>query len=174
MKLHHETISQKTPIEWAMIGTVVGGCLIARLKDSGAICALYLGDDTAKLLSELPYLNLSPIEDCQSLTLQLDRAFRGEPCDLEVVLDVTDFRFMVLETLTRSVDFAQTVTYADLAMMCGREKAVRAVASALANNPVSMLLPCHRVVPKGGGVGQYLWGATLKADIQNFEKSLKR
>lgn len=174
MKLHRKTISPETPVQWAMISTVVGGCLVARLKDGGAICALYLGDDTAKLMGALPYKNLSLIEDCQSLTLQLDRAFSGEPCDLDVVLDVTDFRFMVLDTLTRSVGFAQTVTYADLAMMCGREKAVRAVASALANNPVSMLVPCHRVVPKGGGVGQYLWGAPLKAEIQNFEKSLKR
>lgn len=173
MKLHRNTISAQTPVEWAMVSSAFGRCLVARVIESGSICALYLGDNQDALLGELPYKNLSKIKDTTTLEAQLQRAFRGEPSELEVVLDVTDFRFKVLETLTQKVGFGESVTYGQLAEMCGRTDAVRAAASALACNRVALLVPCHRVVPKGGGVGQYRWGADIKSKILEFEKSLK-
>lgn len=177
MKLSRGTISPQTPLEWAMINTQHGYCLVVRIKGSNAICALYFGESRSELLAKLPWKNVPKIGKTTaplSITLELIKAFRGDPSDLEVVLDVTEFRFEVLEVLTQKVGFGQVVTYSELARLCGRESAVRAVASALACNPVAGLVPCHRVVPKAGGVGQYRWGTELKSKMQNYEKSIKR
>lgn len=66
----------------------------------------------------------------------------------------------------------QTFSYSDLAIQVGFPKAVRAVATAVGKNPVSFLVPCHRVVPKNGSsVGQYLWGQDLKKRLLDFEKT---
>lgn len=59
--------------------------------------------------------------------------------------------------------------YAWLAQSLGRPKAVRATGNALARNPVPLLLPCHRVVPSGGGVGRYIFGSELKAALLGRE-----
>lgn len=49
----------------------------------------------------------------------------------------------------------RTATYGDLAAQIGRPRAARAVGGAMANNPFTLLVPCHRVVPKSGGLGSY-------------------
>jgi AraC family transcriptional regulator of adaptative response/methylated-DNA-[protein]-cysteine methyltransferase len=56
-------------------------------------------------------------------------------------------------------------TYSYMAQTIGNASATRAVASAIAKNPVSLLVPCHRVVPKSGGAGQYLWGVACKQQL---------
>lgn len=174
MNLIHTHIPKSTPMQWAIIDTPYGCSLVVKKASDGVICLLCFGDDLQGELSRLPYSNLSEAEDVGALEAELGRAFGGGECDLEVALDVTDFRFDVLKVLTQKVGFGQTVTYGELARLSGCPKAVRAAASALAANPVAGLIPCHRVNPKAGGVGQYRWGAAVKAKIQNYEKSIKR
>lgn len=65
------------------------------------------------------------------------------------------FRHRVWLTLRREVRFGQTATYGQLAGLCGSPGAARAVGSAMSNNPVSLLVPCHRVLPSDGSVGNY-------------------
>ena len=60
-------------------------------------------------------------------------------------------------------------TYADIAARIGHPKAVRAVGTAIGANPVSILIPCHRVVPKAGGIGQYHLGANVKSVLLEWE-----
>lgn len=60
-------------------------------------------------------------------------------------------------------------TYSDLARSVGRPRAHRAVGAAVGANPVALLLPCHRVVPKSGGVGGYRWGAGRKRALLDAE-----
>ncbi|WP_405336938.1 methylated-DNA--[protein]-cysteine S-methyltransferase [Marinospirillum alkalitolerans] len=69
----------------------------------------------------------------------------------------------------RWIPYGQTWSYSQLAEALGRPKAVRAVASACGANPISLLLPCHRVVAKDGGLGGYHWGTDLKARFLQLE-----
>lgn len=76
----------------------------------------------------------------------------------------------------QKISYGTTCTYSDLAKRLNRPLAVRAVASAVARNPLALFVPCHRIVPKSGGWGNYRWGsnrkkAILESEIQN-EKDL--
>lgn len=81
----------------------------------------------------------------------------------------TPFQVEVWKALT-SIPEGTTVTYTDVANMIGRPESVRAVASAIAENKIGMFIPCHRVVPMQGGVGEYRWGTDRKERILEWEK----
>jgi AraC family transcriptional regulator of adaptative response/methylated-DNA-[protein]-cysteine methyltransferase len=65
----------------------------------------------------------------------------------------------------REIPPGRTETYGALAARIGQPGAARAVARACAANPVALLVPCHRVVPAGGGTGGWRWGAARKRDL---------
>ena len=77
-------------------------------------------------------------------------------------LQGTAFQREVWDALRR-IPAGQTMTYGQLATQLGRPKAARAVASAVASNRVAGLVPCHRVVATGGGLGGFRWGTERKA-----------
>lgn len=104
---------------------------------------------------------------CRAIDL-INRGIRPQE-PLTLLLDRSDFRFAVLNTLL-SIPPGQTATYSQVAAAIGRPKAVRAVASAIARNPIALLIPCHRVVPAAGGTGRYRWGAELKRAILQSER----
>ncbi|HET9729509.1 MAG TPA: methylated-DNA--[protein]-cysteine S-methyltransferase [Acidimicrobiia bacterium] len=88
----------------------------------------------------------------------LDDWFTGRSTTLDVPLDlgeVDGFRRAVLETLARDVAWGETVSYGELAAMAGRPRAARAVGSAMRNNPLPFVIPCHRVIAAGGKIGGY-------------------
>ena len=88
---------------------------------------------------------------------ELDEYFRGERRHFDVELDwqlVKGFRRSVLQTLV-SVPYGETVSYGELAGMVGNPGAVRAVGSAMAHNPLAIVVPCHRVLASGGRAGGY-------------------
>lgn len=58
----------------------------------------------------------------------------------------------------QNIPFGTTATYQQIAERIGKPKAVRAVATAIAQNPVAMLVPCHRVIHSDGTIGEYHWG----------------
>lgn len=68
-----------------------------------------------------------------------------------------------------AIPYGQTVTYSDLAQQLAMPRAVRAVAHAVASNPLLVVQPCHRVVPQSGGVGQYRGGSQMKASLIALE-----
>ncbi len=63
----------------------------------------------------------------------------------------------------------ETKSYGDIAELIGKPKAMRAVGSAVGANPVSLIVPCHRVVQKSGAIGNYGWGVDLKRNILSAE-----
>jgi methylated-DNA-[protein]-cysteine S-methyltransferase len=89
------------------------------------------------------------------------------PVDLELVH--APFRRAVLETLHDTVARGEVVTYGALAQRSGRPKAHRAAATACARNPVPLVVPCHRVVPSGGGIGNYGGGPARKRALLELE-----
>jgi methylated-DNA-[protein]-cysteine S-methyltransferase len=89
---------------------------------------------------------------------QLDQWFAGtrHTFDLELDLDGIDgFRRTALDVLAREVGWGETVTYGELAEMGGRPRAARAAGSAMKNNPIPFVIPCHRVVAAGNRIGGY-------------------
>jgi AraC family transcriptional regulator, regulatory protein of adaptative response / methylated-DNA-[protein]-cysteine methyltransferase len=94
---------------------------------------------------------------------------QGEP--LRVVFIGTDFEIRVWETLTR-IPFGKATTYSDIAAHLGKPNAARAVGTAVGKNPVSFVVPCHRVLGKSGGLCGYHWGLTRKRAILGWEAGL--
>jgi AraC family transcriptional regulator, regulatory protein of adaptative response / methylated-DNA-[protein]-cysteine methyltransferase len=94
---------------------------------------------------------------------------RDEP--LRVVFIGTDFEIRVWETLTR-IPFGKATTYSDIASHLGKPNAARAVGTAVGKNPVSFVVPCHRVLGKSGSLCGYHWGLTRKRAILGWEAGL--
>lgn len=88
------------------------------------------------------------------------RAAEGR-APLTLCVDGTNFQLQVWQALLRIPPGAVT-SYAGLAAAIGRPRATRAVANAVAANPVAWIIPCHRVLRTGGGIGGYRWGTTRK------------
>ena len=106
----------------------------------------------------------------------LEAYFEGEgdphglPVDLSLVS--APFRRSVLDTLHEEVGRGEVVSYGSLARLAGNPRAFRAAATACARNPVPILVPCHRVVPAGGGIGGYGGGPERKRALLQLEGSL--
>ncbi|CAL1518788.1 methylated-DNA--[protein]-cysteine S-methyltransferase [Chitinophaga sp. MM2321] len=90
--------------------------------------------------------------------------------EIKLHLKGTDFQIKVWETLLQ-VPSGGLTTYANLAKKAGYEGASRAVGTAIGNNPVAFLIPCHRVIKSTGEIGQYHWGAIRKNAIIGWEAS---
>jgi len=87
---------------------------------------------------------------------------------LKVVLIGTDFEVRVWDALLK-LPPCQGITYSDLAAHVCTTRAARAVGSAVGRNPISFVVPCHRVLRKDGGLGGYHWGVTRKQAIIGWE-----
>jgi methylated-DNA-[protein]-cysteine S-methyltransferase len=89
---------------------------------------------------------------------ELDEWFAGTRHTFDLALDldgIEGFRRVALETLAREVLWGETVTYGELADLAGRPRAARAAGSAMRDNPLPFVIPCHRVVAAGGRIGGY-------------------
>jgi methylated-DNA-[protein]-cysteine S-methyltransferase len=110
---------------------------------------------------------LAVTRDTLSAYLEGDEDTLTLPVDLELVH--APFRHRVLETLHDTVARGEVVTYGKLAERSGNAKAFRAAATACARNPVPLVVPCHRVVPSGGGIGNYGGGVRRKEALLRLE-----
>ncbi len=90
-----------------------------------------------------------------------------------VLVGGTPFTLTVLTALI-GVAAGERCSYAELAARAGRARAVRAAAHVMATNLVPLVLPCHRVVPSGGGTGRYAWGDAVKKVLLDAESRTER
>ncbi len=105
--------------------------------------------------------------------VQLDQYFEGKRKKFRLKLDwqlVHGFRREVLGA-TNAIPFGSTRSYTEVAVEAGSPKAVRAAGSALATNPLPIIVPCHRVLKSGGQVGSYLGGSSMKKELLEMEKA---
>ena len=105
---------------------------------------------------------------------ELDEYFAGRRHHFDVPLDRRlshGYRLAVLEELS-TVPFGETVSYRDLAERTGRPGASRAVGSAMATNPIPIVVPCHRVLRTGGALGGYGGGLDTKVWLLRHEGAL--
>jgi methylated-DNA-[protein]-cysteine S-methyltransferase len=154
---------------YTRLDTPIGRLLIVQ-GERGVVRVGFAEDSVEALLAEVA-AHLGPRIVASDRELEKTRDvvsayFDGvdERLDLPVDLSLvrSDFRRSALALLRDEVGPGQVVTYGGLAAKVGRPKAARAVGSACATNPVPIIVPCHRVLPGGGGVGSYGGGPELK------------
>lgn len=105
---------------------------------------------------------------------QLDEYFVGRRRSFDVGLDWSlsqGFRRTVLEHLNADIAYGNTASYAALARLSGSPKAVRAVGTACATNPIPIVVPCHRVIRSDGAVGAYRGGPAAKRALLDLERN---
>jgi O-6-methylguanine DNA methyltransferase len=101
------------------------------------------------------------------------RQVAGLPApELPLDLRGTAFQLKVWQAL-REIPLGETRSYGQIAAAVGEAGAARAVARACASNRVALVVPCHRVVPAGGGTGGYRWGGERKAALLAAEASAR-
>ena len=156
-----------SPIGELILGVSQGGCRLIEFADrsdarrslAGLPCNLRVGDADLALFrrveSELAAYFASSASASGTPAIPLD--LRG-----------TSFQKAVWNALL-DIPHGETRTYAEIADAVGRPAAVRAVGSAIGRNPVSVLVPCHRVVRTGGGLGGYGGGLWRKEYLLEFE-----
>jgi methylated-DNA-[protein]-cysteine S-methyltransferase len=143
---------------------------------SAGLCGVELPgkreDVERRLISRYPVAAWAEVPDFYALPLQ--RYFAGEPVQFQLPLDFLGRRgfFTKVWDLARSVPFGNVVTYRQLAAMAGNPGAARAVGSAMAANPMPIVIPCHRVVAAGGKLGGYSGGIDWKVRLLALEGSL--
>ncbi|MGH3530406.1 MAG: methylated-DNA--[protein]-cysteine S-methyltransferase [Mycobacterium sp.] len=104
---------------------------------------------------------------------QLDEYFSGRRHTFDVPLDwqlCTGFRRTVLGHLAVDVNYGTTASYGTLARLSGSPKAVRAVGTACATNPIPVVVPCHRVIRADGAMGGYRGGHAAKRALLDLER----
>ncbi len=92
---------------------------------------------------------------------------------IRLVLIGSDFEVRVWETLLK-IPAGRAVSYGDIARHIGKPKSARAVGTAVGRNPISFVVPCHRVLRADGGLGGYHWGVTRKRAIIGWESGRLR
>ncbi len=106
---------------------------------------------------------------------QLEQFFAGERTefDLSLRLSGTSFQEDVWRQL-RKIAFGDTITYGEIAKRCDRPRAVRAVGAAVGRNPISIIVPCHRVVGANGSLTGFAGGTDRKRSLLDLEMSAYR
>lgn len=150
-----------------------GGRTIWVVFSARGIRAITTGDYTPATFRERYGKRFGDLREAdvpQPLRTPIERALRGEdPGDVTLDLaDLTEFERAVLEKL-RTIPRGEVRPYRWLAAEVGRPGAVRAVGNVMARNPIPLILPCHRVVPNQGGVGNYGWGPDMKRTLLREE-----
>jgi len=103
---------------------------------------------------------------------QIEEYFLGQRkiFDLQLDLKISPFYKKALLEVYK-IPFGKTASYKDIAERVGNGKAVRAVGGANANNPIPIIIPCHRVLASGGGLGGYGGGLNNKVFLLNLEQN---
>lgn len=136
-------------------------------EEDGVLTGLYFGGAAETEAAEAPTALL------QAAREQLRAYFAGElrAFELPVRFGGTAFQHAVWEAL-REIPYGQTCAYGDIARKIGRPRAVRAVGHAIGQNPISIIIPCHRVIGKNGGLTGFAGGLTAKETLLRLEGSL--
>jgi AraC family transcriptional regulator of adaptative response/methylated-DNA-[protein]-cysteine methyltransferase len=170
-------------IRFATVPTALGRLLVAATERG--VCSVKLGDRDDELAGELerefPRAAIEAADD--QLQPWIDAVLRhvegpaegpaegNEPAPRPPLdLTGTAFQRRVWQALTE-IPPGATRTYGEVAARLGRPAAARAVARACATNPVAVVVPCHRVVPAGGGTGGYRWGTERKRRLLERERA---
>src|SRR5690349_19582493 len=162
-------------IGYAIAKSSLGRVLVGATERG--VSAVYLGDADAQLVEELreeyPKAEITSAGDSfERWVKEIVQRVEGNPPRLELPLDLqaTAFQRRVWQELQR-IPRGSTRTYTQVARALGSPKSVRAVARACATNPVSIVVPCHRVIREDGSLAGYRWGLSRKEQLLAQERA---
>ncbi|MFE7270706.1 methylated-DNA--[protein]-cysteine S-methyltransferase [Streptomyces sp. NPDC057623] len=166
-------------VVWAVIGTDIGPLMLAATRD-GLVSVVFHVTETvrATMLDRLASrLGTEPVEAPDSPLLaeairQMEEYFAGTRHDFELPLDwslISGFNRQVLRELASGVPYGSVVGYGDLAGRVGQPGAAQAVGTAMGANPLPVVVPCHRVVERDGGIGGFGGGLETKRKLLALE-----
>ncbi|MCU1464926.1 MAG: cysteine methyltransferase [Actinomycetia bacterium] len=161
-------------IAYRIVDSPIGGLLLAA-TDVGLVRVAFSHEDYDAVLQSLsdrisPRILDAPVR-LDAAARELDEYFAGRRRTFDLPLDrrlARGFRRTVLLHLSE-IDYGDTATYASVARLSGNPKAVRAVGTACATNPLPVVVPCHRVVRSDGTMGGYLGGVEAKRMLLALE-----
>jgi AraC family transcriptional regulator of adaptative response/methylated-DNA-[protein]-cysteine methyltransferase len=161
-------------IQYTTTKSTLGEVLVAATERG--VSAVYLGDAASKLVSELreeyPRAEIEAAKGAFTQWVEeiVARTDGNAPRrELPLDLQATAFQRRVWQELQR-IPRGTTKTYSQIARAVGKPRAVRAVARACATNPVSVVVPCHRVVRADGNLAGYRWGLARKEKLLERER----
>jgi AraC family transcriptional regulator, regulatory protein of adaptative response / methylated-DNA-[protein]-cysteine methyltransferase len=162
-------------IEYGIHHSPFGNCFVAVTQRG--ICKMgFIDGQVQQILDELQQQwGLAVIKQNQESTFPLIRQIfytHRNDVPFHLLVRGTDFQVRVWEALLK-IPFGQLASYQTIAQAAGMPKATRAVGTAIANNPVAFLIPCHRVIRSEGVIGNYHWGPSRKAAMIGWEKAMK-
>jgi methylated-DNA-[protein]-cysteine S-methyltransferase len=151
------------------------GALLLAATPRGLVRVAYDVEDHERVLYDLSH-RISPRvlrapRRLDAAARELDEYFGGRRRVFELPLDLslsTGFRRLVQRYLPE-IGYGQTRTYGQVAELVGNPRAVRAVGTACATNPLPVVVPCHRVLRSDGAVGGYIGGSTAKQALLRLE-----
>ena len=163
-------------IAYRTVDSTVGTLLLAATT-RGLLRVAFANEGHDRVLQHLsnsvsPRMLESPIR-LDPIVRQLDEYFTNQRDSFNIALDwslSTGFRRTVLKRLATKIAYGSTVNYAALARLSGSPKAVRAVGTACATNPVPIVVPCHRVIRSDGTFGAYRGGPAAKRTLLGLEQ----
>ncbi|MDV6281087.1 methylated-DNA--[protein]-cysteine S-methyltransferase [Rhodococcus jostii] len=161
-------------VAYRTLDTPVGSLLLAA-TDRGLVRVAFPNQDHDAVLQTLaeqisPRILRAPAR-LDRVAHEIDEYFLGERTSFDIPLDFRlskGFRLEVLHHLPE-IDYGHTASYAAVAASAGSPKAVRAVGTACALNPLPVVVPCHRVVRSDGSMGQYAGGPEAKSILLTLE-----
>ena len=152
---------------YTITSSPVGDILLVATQKG--LTGLYLATATRPLtIPDTAVLNDSFFVD---LVAQLQEYFAGTRSEFTVEFDLsgTEFQKKVWQELYK-IPFGQVISYKELAQRIGQPTASRAVGTANGKNPVSIIIPCHRVIAADRTLGGYGWGLPIKQQLLQLEK----
>lgn len=165
----------RAEIRFAIGESSLGLVLVA--QSPAGLCAVLLGDDSRALQHDLqqrfPGAALTESDTLDTFAGEVVRFVEAPARGLDVPLDLrgTEFQRRVWQAL-REIPAGSTRSYADIAQRIGKPGSVRAVAQACAANALAVVVPCHRVVRRDGGLSGYRWGVERKRALLERERAV--
>ena len=165
-------------VAYAEVDSPLGKLLVARTP-KGIVRLGFHNEDHEDVLEELaarisPRVLEAPAK-LDDVRRELDEYFDGRLHRFAAKLDWTltgqGFRHQVLKH-TAKIPYGRTSTYMEMATKAGNRKAYRAAGNALGSNPIPVIVPCHRVLATGGGLGGYGGGLDVKERLLRLEGAL--
>ncbi|MGD9899922.1 MAG: methylated-DNA--[protein]-cysteine S-methyltransferase [Calditrichaceae bacterium] len=152
------------------------GCCLIAVTGRG-ICGLSFHDESGRkdgletLRKNWPDAEL--IENSETTSDYYHKIFlhNADPVSLKLFVKGTNFQLKVWEALLK-IPAGALASYDDIARNIGHPSSSRAVGNAVGSNPVSFIIPCHRVIHKMGRIGNYHWGAARKKAILGWEAAM--
>lgn len=158
-------------INYSYAESPFGNILVASTPKG--ICHMAFADDEQQALQELQqnFANAQfrqVVDIIQQNALYIFTQDWKKISQVKLHLKGTDFQIKVWDTLLK-IPMGRLATYGSIAEEINNPKASRAVGSAIGDNPVAFLIPCHRVIQSTGTIGQYHWGSTRKTMMIGWE-----